>query len=90
MQTTAWQQQAALNSTAPKELGYMDRLKGLSSGLDELRGRLAAFAGRMSGDGDAKDSAAAPMPPGMHPPLSSAEQNLRECLAIVGRLNDLF
>lgn len=76
---------------APKEIGYIDRVAGLSAGLTELEERLKALMARVTGEGGADGNKPAQAPLlGLPSHLAYSEGRLRECLAVVGRLNDIF
>jgi hypothetical protein len=76
---------------APKEIGFLTRAEGLCTGLDELHGRLHGLTGRIAGSGvEAGNSPSAPCASGLHAALSMAEDRLRECLKLLGKLNDAF
>ena len=79
----------ATNAAAPKEIGFLQRIEGLRSGLDELHDRLKTFSGRLTGGPDAKD-APVPQPLGLAGELTAAEHRLRECMVLVGSLNETF
>lgn len=76
--------------TAPKEIGVLQRVDGLLVGLSELKGRLQAFDARLAGNGLDASSASQTLPVGLLSTLSDAEGTLRDCLAMVGSLNDRF
>lgn len=75
---------------APKELGYVQRIEGLSSGLDDLRHRLNVFVNRVSGHPAPSNPGEKPQPYGLPAHLTEAETSLRECFAIISGLNDAF
>jgi hypothetical protein len=76
---------------APKELGLMQRVEGLRCGLQELRERLEGFGGRIAGHDTQKSPSNGGAPIGGMPAnLSVAEENLRECMALLSQLNEAF
>jgi hypothetical protein len=78
-------------ASAPKEIGFLTRAEGLCAGLDELHARLEALTGRIAGSGvEAGGSPSAPCTSGLHAALSMAEDRLRECLKLLGKLNNAF
>lgn len=77
-------------ATVPKEIGFLTRAEGLRSGLDELHSRLEAFAARVAGTPNDPNRPTAPGPQGLHGELSTAEDRLRSCLQLLGKLNDAF
>ena len=90
---------AAFSGTAPNEIGFLTRVGGLRVGLDELHSRLGSFVARVAGDPQIGQTREAPAPQGLdelHSPqglngeLSTAEVRLRECMALLGKLNDAF
>lgn len=73
----------------PRELGFIQRMEGLTHLLGELQERLETFAGRLSG-GLKGDNCAAPAPSGLDAILQCSETRLRECVALVAKLNEAF
>lgn len=76
-------------ASAPKEIGILQRVDGVRSGLEELAGRLEGFVGRLGG-GISGNVAATPSPPGLVTSLSDAEGHLRRCFEIIGQLDNAF
>lgn len=78
-------------ANVPKELGILQRLEGLNGGLCDLRSRLENFSSRLGfGHPPGAAGSSAPMPSGITTQIGSAEEQMRECIAILTRLNDLF
>jgi len=73
----------------PRELGFIQRMEGLTHGLGELQERLETFTGRLAG-GLKGDTCAAPAPAGLDAILQCQETRLRECMALVAKLNEAF
>lgn len=80
----------AANALAPKELGIIQRVDGINSGLKELRQRLEIFSDRLDATGrpgtDQTESCAI----GLNGTLTDAEGELRTCLHLVNTLHDRF
>lgn len=75
----------------PKELGILQRVEGLSSGLHELLDRLDGMSSRLQGVGSADANAKQPPPTsGIYGALNAAEDRLRAALAMASELNDRF
>lgn len=75
---------------APKELGLMQRVEGLRCGLQELRERLEGFGGRIAGHDTAKSPTGSAPIGGLPGNLLVAEENLRECMALLSQLSEAF
>lgn len=73
----------------PKELGIIQRIDGLDSGLSELKAWLENLLARVNGDPTAGECGM-DRPSGIPAALSSAEGRLRDCLNLSAKLNDLF
>jgi hypothetical protein len=83
-QNTAYAQQ-------PKELGIIQRVQGLASGLGEVRERIRVFNERLGFEPPAPPMQPAPaMESGIPAQIMAAEEHLRECINALNRLNDLF
>lgn len=82
---------AAQNAlTQPKELGALQRVDGLRTGLQELRGRLERFFDRIDGNSGEKAANQAPVAASLSGTLSDAETELRTCLHMIDTLHDRF
>lgn len=76
---------------APREIGYLQRVEGLSNGLAEMQDRLSEFLNRVNGPPMATPAnAVPPREPGLSATLTEAESRLRSCMATLGQLNDAF
>lgn len=84
------QQSAANNLTQPKELGVLQRVDGMRSGLQELRARLERFFDRIDGNAGEKANGIAPVSVSLGGTLSDAELELRTCLHLADTLHDRF
>lgn len=87
------QQTAANGLTQPKELGVLQRVDGMRSGLQELRARLERFFDRIdenAGEGSVKGAGAAPIAASLSGTLMDAETELRTCLHLADTLHDRF
>jgi hypothetical protein len=84
--------QAAVGTMAgaPRELGVLERVDGISAGLSDLHEKLRHFGGRLAGDAPSNESAASPIAPGIAGTLSMAEARLRDCHQIVDALHKAF
>lgn len=76
-------------SAQPKEIGYLQRVEGVSSGLTEIVARLQSFSARVNGDA-MLEGAPVPSPGGMHGYLSTSEDHIRECLGMLSKLENSF
>jgi hypothetical protein len=76
--------------TQVKEIGLLTRIDGLHSGLGELRARLENFNARVLGHPTGASNAEQPRPGNVAGVLSEAEGQLRECLSLIGQINDTF
>lgn len=73
----------------PKELGVLQRVDGMRSGLQELRARLERFFDRIDGNArDAKEQS--PSAASLTGIIADAESELRICLQMADSLNDRF
>jgi hypothetical protein len=81
-------QQAAVNQ--PREIGILQRVDGLRSGLEGLRCQLADFIDRVSGSPSGGSNAQSTAPVGIVNGLAEAEEHFRACLLFVAQLNDKF
>jgi hypothetical protein len=77
----------AQNATAPRDLGIIERVQGLNSGLSELYVRLSSLIERVDGSGSA-GAKSSPLPAaGLSNVLTDAEGSLRGCMELLGQLN---
>lgn len=78
-------------TAVPKEIGYIDRISGLRSGLDDLYDRIEKLAARIGVPFGVAANATAPTPPnGIGGQLELAEGRLRDCFGIVSELDSKF
>jgi hypothetical protein len=84
----------AQSANKPKELGFLDRIAGIRGGLDELHERLCAFGGRVTGGNPdvprPGSGGGGPAQTGLHGELASAEERLRQCMQVLGAINQAF
>lgn len=88
------QGQAAQNTiyqqhTAPKEIGLIQRIEGVRTGLDQVRHRLTILAERIAGE-NSQEKNPEPMPSGIPGNLSMAEQRIREIFALLDGFEQAF
>jgi hypothetical protein len=85
---------AAQSANNSKELGFLDRIAGIRGGLDELHERLCAFGGRVTGGNPdvprPSNGGGGPAQTGLHGELASAEERLRQCIQVLGAINQAF
>lgn len=81
--------QNALGANQPKELGVLQRVEGLRSGLSQFKGRLIAFQDRLQGTGDQSVKESMPAA-GIYGNLSEAENDLRTCMSILSAIDGAF
>lgn len=84
------QQSAANSLTQPKELGVLQRVDGMRSGLQELRARMERFFDRLDGNAGEKAANGATSAASLSGTLSDAETELRTCLHLADTLHDRF
>ncbi len=84
--------QAAVGTMAgaPRELGVLERIDGISAGISDLHEKLRHFGGRLAGNPASNESAGSPIAPGIAGTLSMAEGRLRDCHQIVDALHKAF
>ncbi len=85
----AYAKQEAYAKQAPRELGLVEQVAGLSGGLAELRGRLIGLTEKIAGMPRAADEAK-PAPSGLLGHLSEAQSELRACYELVLALDRVF
>lgn len=73
----------------PKELGLIQRVEGLRSGLDEIHSRLKGLGDRLSGMGGNANTSD-PTPCGLPGNLSCAETRIREILTLIDMFDRSF
>lgn len=83
--------QGFMQNTAaqPKEAGFIQRIEGIRSGMDEIYSRLRTFSDRISGSGNAENNPK-PIPAGIPGNLSECEERIRQLLTMVGTLEQSF
>ncbi len=77
-------------TAVPREIGWLERLSGLNSGLQEIDGRIAQFRDRLMGSADSAKVSPQPAPVGIDGTLSEAEQRIRSILQALGEINSAF
>lgn len=87
---TVYNHQATPTATAARELRIIERMNGVSSGVEELADRLESFIARLSCEGLSAQNKADQPPAGIVDLISRAENNLRRCFDLIGKLNDAF
>jgi hypothetical protein len=76
---------------APRELGVLERVAGISGGLGELHEKLRHFGSRLAGDPPQNEAGGgAPIAAGIAGTLSMAEGRLRDCHQIIDALHKAF
>ena len=78
----------ALNQ--PKELGALQRIDGLRSGLQAMRSRLESFMDRLDGNAGEKANGLSPVSATLSGTIGDAEGELRICLSMIDTINDRF
>lgn len=78
------------NSNMPKELGVLQRVDGMRSGLQELRARMERFFDRLDGNAGQNAANQAPVSASLSGTLTDAESELRTCLHLADTLHDRF
>lgn len=81
---------AASSLNQPKELGVLQRVDGMRSGLQELRARLERFFDRIDGNAGQKAATDTDVSASLTGALSDAESELRICLQLADTLHDRF
>jgi len=82
--------QYAPTTAAPRELGVLARIDGISGSLFELYDKLTSFGSRLAGEGVKEGDSGRPIGPGISGILSAAEGRLRDCHQIVDALHKAF
>lgn len=77
------------NPAQPKEIGFIQRIEGIRSGMDEIYSRLRTFSDRISGSGNTENNPK-PIPAGIPGNLSECEERIRQLLTMVGTLEQSF
>lgn len=75
---------------APKEIGILDRVNGLSGGLYHLRLRLEGFGEKIHNKPQKGEEPAVSPPLGIRDVLQNAEVELRSCLNLIDDLHSQF
>lgn len=78
-------------ATPAREIGYLDRVQGLSSGVDKLADMMSEFSCRINGvPADVSGDGSPLTINGLGSSLSDAESALRRCFEIMKHINDAF
>jgi hypothetical protein len=80
----------ATNAIAPKELGILQRVDGMRSGLQELRSRLERFFDRIDANAGNAQKGENSVAASLTGTLSDAENELRICLHMADSLHERF
>lgn len=74
----------------PKEIGVMQRLDGIRSGVNEIEYQLRAFIASLHGTPPTAEATAAAHPPGIIGSLSDTEASIRETMNMLKQLAEAF
>lgn len=81
---------AGAPSTAPKEIGFLQRIEGVNTGLMEVCSRLESLEGRILCQPSPAHDRAQSQASGLPACLSEIENRVRETLVMIGRLESSF
>ncbi len=74
----------------PREIGYIERIQGLETGISELLLRLSSFSQRIDPRPEQASGNDCPAPSGMSYSLTRSEETLRSCLRAIEELSSRF
>ena len=81
----------ALGAAAPKEIGLLQRIEGVESGLEDIRNRMENLVARIhGGPASLPGTNPANRQAGLPAALSRIEAEIRESLNLLTQLNDQF
>lgn len=78
------------SAAAPKEIGVIQRLEGIRSGVNEIEYQLRAFIAALHGNSPTPEATAGVHPPGITGTLSGTEASIRETMGMLKQLADAF